>query len=76
MSKDYKDLKKLAEGRLGVKVYDSEGNLKEEVEHVRVEGEGSVKHRKKKKKGKNKDRKKKKKGKNKEWDESWDQRNK
>lgn len=52
--KKYSELEKLAEGRMSVKVYDKEGNLKEEVKHERVKGSGAIEHRRKMKKGKGK----------------------
>lgn len=44
--KRVEDLKKLAEGKLTARVYDKDGNLKEEHKNVRVKGEGSVKIKK------------------------------
>jgi len=39
---DWKDLQQLAQGQLGMKVTDSQGNVKEHQRYARVKGEGSM----------------------------------
>ena len=47
--KKYEELEELGEGKLTARVYDSKGNLKKEVENVRVKGDGAIVRKKEKK---------------------------